>query len=285
MKKTDIKKFLQSLNRKADSNKYDYGHILVIAGSQNMPGAGNLCCNAAMRAGAGLVTYAVKEDFFTFASVKAKSETMFFIYKRADEILKFIKLRKVSSVIIGPGLEINEENRKIIIKILNSITLPTVLDASGITVFNGKTKELKKAKAKIVITPHEGEFSKLTNQNIKLIKEFKEKIVAKFAKENSCICVLKGNKTIISNGLILYKNDLGTPALATAGSGDVLSGIIAAFASINNNLFEVAKFAVFVHSTAGKLAEKDKGICGVIASDIVENVPYAMKQILENREG
>lgn len=279
MKKQEIKKIALKLKRKPESHKYDYGHIMVIAGSRIMPGAGILCCNAAMRAGAGLVTYAVKENFLSFACSMANPETMFFIYKNAEEIKKFIKDRKVSALVIGPGLEKGERTYQLIKEIIYSVKIPIILDASGLASFYNKVGDLKKAKAKLIITPHSGELSKLINKSVKAIEDYREKIAETVSKENSLICVLKGHKTIVSSGKKFYKNTSGTPAMATAGSGDVLSGIIAAFASIDDDLFEAAKYAVYIHGKAGELAEKNKGI-GIIASDICENVCYIIKEIM-----
>jgi NAD(P)H-hydrate epimerase len=280
MKKQEIKNFISKLKRKADSHKYDYGHVLVIAGSKNMPGAGILACLGALRSGAGLVTYAVKDEFLNQVCAISKPEIMFYIYKTASNIIDFIKSKKVSSVVIGPGLKAdNNILRKFVKQILSSVDIPVVLDASGLACFNDGSDELKNIKAKLIITPHLGELSKLLNMKIDLIKNDREKIVSEFSKVNSLICVLKGNNTLIASGQKIYKNNTGTPAMATAGSGDVLSGIIASFVNIEDDMFEASKFAVFVHGLAGEMAEKDKGQAGVISSDIVENICYAIKQI------
>ncbi|MCL2334799.1 MAG: NAD(P)H-hydrate dehydratase [Endomicrobia bacterium] len=312
MNKQDIKNFTAKLKRDPESHKYDYGHVLVIAGSKNMPGAGVLCCNSAMRSGAGLVTYAVRESFLSSACAMSKPETMFFVYKTAADILKFIKSRKVSSVVIGPGLAADSKLRSFILKIITSVNIPVILDASGISAFNNDYAGLKKAKAKLILTPHACEFSKLTGMSAPSLRALKgrgnpdnktvvsasfkhsgllrcrctpprnddkESAVKEFAKKCNLICLLKGRNTIVSDGENTYINKTGTPAMATAGSGDVLSGAIAAFAGINPDLFEAVKFAVFIHGLAGEISEKDKGAAGVIASDISENMCYAVKQL------
>jgi len=277
MNKQDIKNFTAQLKRKPESHKYDYGHVLVIAGSKNMPGAGVLCCNSAMRSGAGLVTYAVQESFFASACAMSKPETMFFVYKAADDILKFIKNRKVSSVVIGPGLVIDSKLWSFILKIITSVNIPVILDASGISAFNNNYAGLKKAKAKLILTPHVGEFTKLIGQGGHGSE------AKAFARDNNVIFVLKGHNTLVSNGVETYKNYSGTPAMATAGSGDVLSGAIAALAGILPDLFEAVKSAVFAHGLAGEISEKDKGSSGVIASDIAENICYAIKALSSGR--
>jgi NAD(P)H-hydrate epimerase len=278
VKKQEIKKNTINLIRKPESHKYDYGHVLVIAGSRAMPGAGVLCCLGAMRSGAGLVTYAVKRDFYNqvCGAVVSNPEIMFFIYVTATDILKYIMSRKVSSVVIGPGLETNYDFVK---DIIYSVSIPVVLDAAGLACFNGLAGELKNSKAELIITPHLGEFSKLLNLKSEEIKNNKEIITTSFAKRNCLICVLKGSTTLVSSGGCVYKNSTGTPAMATAGSGDVLSGIISSFVNFIGNTFDAVKFAVFVHGLAGELAEADKGAAGVMARDVVENICYAIKKI------
>ena len=281
MKKSEIKNFILKLKRKTDGHKYDYGHVLVIAGSKTMPGAGILSCLGALRSGAGLVTYAVKYEFFNQVCAISKPEIMFYVYETASDIIDFIKSKKISSVVIGPGLKSdNNILRGFIKQILSSIDIAVVLDASGLACFNGVSDELKNVKAKLITTPHLGELSKLLNIKSDLIKANGEKIISKFSKNNSLICVLKGNNTLVISDKKIYKNNTGTPAMATAGSGDVLSGVMASFVNITDDIFEAVKFAVFVHGIAGELAEKDKGQTGVISSDIAENICYAIKRLV-----
>ncbi|MDR1434163.1 NAD(P)H-hydrate dehydratase [Candidatus Endomicrobiellum devescovinae] len=276
MKKQEIKNFICKLKRKPDSHKYDFGHVLVIAGSKTMPGSGALCCLGAFYSGAGLVTYAVNENFLIQACSLSRPETLFYIYKTASDILNYVKLRKVTSIVIGPGLK---SDYKFVHKIISSVNIPTVLDASGISVFNGISGKLNDAKSNLILTPHLGEFSKLLNISIDSIKSNRAKIAADFADKNSLICVLKGKDTLVVSDGKIYTNNTGTPAMATAGSGDVLSGMIAAFINIDYDIFEAVKFAVFVHGLAGELAEKEKCQISIVASDIAENIYRAIKQI------
>ncbi|MDR0956933.1 MAG: NAD(P)H-hydrate dehydratase [Endomicrobium sp.] len=280
MKKQEIKILISKFKRIATSHKYNYGHVLVIAGSKTMPGAGFLSCLGALRAGAGLVTYAVKEEFLTQVCAISNPEIMFFVYKTAYDIIEFINSRKISSIVIGPGLK-EDSNilRRFIIKIISLVNIPIILDAAGISCFNGFSDKIKNVKAKLIISPHLGELSSLLNVSVDTFKNNKEKIVLNFVKNSSLICILKGYGTLVVSKNKIYVNDTGTPAMATAGSGDVLSGVIASFINIINDMFDAAKFSVFIHGLAGELAEKDKGQTGVIASDIAENICYAIKQL------
>ncbi|MDR1400844.1 MAG: NAD(P)H-hydrate dehydratase [Endomicrobium sp.] len=280
MKKKEIRSFILKLKRDPDSHKYNYGHILVIAGSKAMPGAGVLCCLGALRSGAGLVTCAVKDDVLNQVCSISKPEIMFFVYETVTEIFDFINCRKISSIIVGPGLKTDfSVLHDFIKKIIYSVNIPVILDAAGIACFNNISNEFKNATAKLIVTPHLGEFSKLLDIDIAEIKNNRERIVADFAKENSLICVLKGNNTVVSSGKKTYINNTGTPAMATAGSGDVLSGIISSFVNVMDDMFEAAKFAVFVHGLSGEFVEKCRGTSGVIASDIAENVCCTIKHL------
>jgi NAD(P)H-hydrate epimerase len=243
-----------------------------------MPGAGVLCCNAVLRSGAGLITHAIKDDFFQITASLSKPETLFSSYKTANDILNYVQKRKISSLIIGPGLIESAQTRDFIFKIISKISLPMILDASGLSSFSGKYKLLKSSKAKLIITPHEGEFSKLTGLPISVIRQNTKTIAADFAKENNLILVLKRHNTIVTDGKQIYINDSGTPAMASAGSGDVLCGIMAAFCAKNPNLFEAAKFAVWIHGLAGEYAQKEKDNC-LIASDIIESIPTIIGKI------
>lgn len=280
METKDIKIFTSKLKRKPETHKYDYGHVLVIAGSKTMPGAGVLCCNAAMRSGAGLVTYAVKEEFLENACSLSKPETMFFVYENSSDILNFIEERKVSAVVIGPGMAAGRTLRKFIERIIYSVEIPVILDASAVSAFNDKCQKFKKSKAKLILTPHMGEFSKLTEKDVSEIEKDKSYAADRFAEEYQLICVLKGNKTAMSDGKNIYVNDTGTPAMAKAGSGDVLSGIISAFACVDGDIFEAVRFAVYIHGLAGESAESEKGSSGVIASDIIEHIPLVARRLL-----
>ncbi|MDR0978183.1 MAG: NAD(P)H-hydrate dehydratase [Endomicrobium sp.] len=276
MKEQEIRNFVSELKRDPDAHKYNFGHVLVIAGSKLMPGAGALCCLGALYSGAGLVTYAVKEDFLVQACSLSKPEVLFYVYDTVLDILKYIKLKKITSIVAGPGLKTDYE---FIRGLIMSVDIPVVLDASAVAVFNGVSNELRCSKAELIITPHLGEFSNLLNIPCSTIRDNKEKLAAEFANKNCLICVLKGKNSVVASCGKIYVNSTGTPAMATAGSGDVLSGMIAAFINNCEDVFEGVKFAVFIHGLAGELAEKEKCQISVVASDIAENIYKAVKRI------
>ncbi|MDL2311239.1 NAD(P)H-hydrate dehydratase, partial [Peptostreptococcaceae bacterium OttesenSCG-928-C18] len=134
----------------------------------------------------------------------------------------------------------------------------------------------------IIFTPHEMEMSRIINKDVNYIRENRESVAIEFAKKYGVILVLKGKNTIVTDGKEIYINTTGNPSMATAGSGDVLTGIITTITAQNYDLFEAVKLSVYIHGLSGDLACKIKGEDGVIARDIVENIPFAMKLMKEN---
>ncbi|MDR0915285.1 MAG: NAD(P)H-hydrate dehydratase [Endomicrobium sp.] len=289
MNEYEINNFINKLKRHSNTHKYDYGHSLVIAGSKYMPGAGILCCLGAMHAGIGLVTYAVKKSFFYQSCMMAKPEILFCVYKTVDDIFNYIKKRKVSSIVIGPGLKVSKDNKNFIIKIISSLNIPIILDASGISCFNNDVKSIMNninVKGRVILTPHCGEFAKLLNIDVNLLKHLnnKKSIIKNFVVSNNILCILKGSQTIVADYSNIYINNTGTPAMATAGSGDVLSGAISAFVNYTIDIFEATKFAVFIHGLAGEWTEYIKGTVGILASDVAANISLIIHQLMYNQK-
>jgi NAD(P)H-hydrate epimerase len=215
-------------------------------------------------------------------------EVLLCIYKTVEDVLSYIKNKHISSLVIGPGLEVSKSNKEFIKTILFSSQLPVILDASGITCFNNDINILSKnINSKLILTPHLGEFARLLNININEIKHLTQKrdILNSLVKHTNITFVLKGYNTIVANKNNFYVNNTGTPAMATAGSGDVLSGIIATFISIRDiDIFEAIRFAVFVHGLAGEYTEYKHGPVGIMASDIANNVRFIIKQLMYNKK-
>ncbi|MCB4791799.1 MAG: NAD(P)H-hydrate dehydratase [Elusimicrobia bacterium] len=285
------------LKRKRDSHKGDYGHVLVIAGSLGLAGASVLSSFGALRSGAGLVTVALPESQQPIVAKKLRPEIMTLSLsetkyktislKAFDKILGFIDRRKITSVVLGPGLGVNDETAALVKKLLSNIKLPVILDADGINcIKNGKQAlkipVLKNAKANIIITPHPGEMSRLTGIPVKKINNNRAYITKAFAKENKVICILKGNRTVVSDGNSSYINATGNPGMATAGSGDVLSGMIAGFIKQvkEPRLLNAGLAGVFIHGLAGDIVAKEETEIALIAGDIVEKIPDAIKRII-----
>ncbi len=261
-------KFLR--NSKPEDNKYTRGHLLINGAPIDCTGATKLAAFAAARSGAGMVTVACDEKSLLVYSLAFQS----IMAKPFDDIefQNFIKNHKVRAVLLGPGNGVKAELKKRVAETLKKKELKTIIDADAISIFeNDKELLLKNLHNNCILTPHEGEFKRifsLTNSRV---------ISAQNAANLSgSIIVLKGHHTIIASpdGRIV-ENKNAPVSLATAGSGDVLAGIIASLAAQNMPLFEAACAAVWIH---GKAAQKIT--TGLIADDLPDLIPQIMKQFI-----
>lgn len=288
MKKQNKQFHRYSVPRNPDTSKYDYGHVLVISGSRGMTGAPLLVATAALRSGAGLVTCAVPDAVYPMvASQCVESMTLPLPSTRngalscdaLDTITAFIKQRFVTSVVIGPGISREHETMALVQQLVKTLEVPVVLDADGLFAFVGKNKRNSlcingfRRKYPLIITPHHGEMARLIGLHSDDVKKNREEICTRVAQENGIICVLKGHNTIVSDGKKICINPTGNAGMATAGSGDVLAGIIGALVADKKNhddFFTAVAFSVFVHGKAGDCARKKYGERSLIARDIVE---------------
>ncbi len=246
-----------------------------------MIGAPLLAALATLRVGAGLTTIA------STASVIDKLEkrvlevmTLTLPNKRAiDTLEEFITSRKVATCVIGPGLR--PDFAQPVIKFLCSINMPTIVDGGGLTALQHQPKLLAKQLPKnLILTPHLGEFQRFFSKPLPKTARSLWKLASNFASEHSIILVLKGHPTLVfSPKGEIYENPTGGPALATAGSGDVLAGMIAGLISQGIEPLAASQAAVYLHGLAGDIAAKAKTEPGVIASDIIEAIPDALKTL------
>lgn len=273
--------------RKADSNKGDYGHVFVLAGSAGLTGAAALCAQAAIVSGSGLVTLGIAKSLnpimarkLTEVMTKPLPETsgQTLSEKAFPEILKFAG--KADCVAIGPGLSRNPGTQRLIRKLIVALSIPIVLDADGINAIEGKASILKSAKASIVITPHPGEMSRLVALSRDRISKAKEKVAKDFANKYNVVCVLKGHRTAVArpNAAKTYINKTGNPGMAKGGTGDVLTGMIASFIGQGIRPFDAARLGVYLHGLAGDLAVKEKGETSMLATDLLNKIPDAIKR-------
>lgn len=274
-------------NRRPDSNKGDYGHIFALAGSLGFTGAAVLCVRSAMRTGAGLVTLGIPKSLVTIVArqivesmTKPLPETSAKTLNVSSykEILEFSK--KVDVLAIGPGLSRNPSTQKLVRKVILGVRKPMVIDADGLNALAGHLNLLRTADLGFtkILTPHPGEFSRLVDRPVAYIQKNRQTLAKSFACRYNVVLVLKGKDTIVSSPTgRTYTNKTGNPGMATAGSGDCLTGIIAALLAEGFSGFEAAKLGVYLHGLAGDLAAKDKTQAGMIASDIIEKIPAALK--------
>lgn len=274
--------------RKKDSHKGTYGHLFVIGGSPGLTGAVCLACLAALRTGCGLVTAGVPESLNHIFEIKL-TEAMTRILPETEEktigvlavepCLSFIE--KADGVVIGPGISTHQSTQDFFKKLLPQIKKPVVIDADGLKLLSKNLEILDEKDKKFILTPHPGEMSYLTGLSIKDIQANRKKIAIEFAKKYNVVLVLKGYKTVVTDGKSLYINSTGNPGMATGGSGDVLSGIIGSLVVQSFSLFESACLGVYLHGLAGDLAAKKLSEYSLIAGDIIEFLPQAIKKILK----
>ncbi len=271
--------------KKSNVHKNNFGHLLILAGSKTMLGAGALTALSAMRAGAGLVTLGIPNSLNLAAQKKVSNTIMTLplaetpagtLGGRAySQILKFSQ--KCNAIVIGPGLGTHPSTQRLILRIIEHTPLPLLIDAAALTALASNKKILNKNQAIRVLTPHPGEFSKLINVKKETIESNRRKYVKKFIYQYSVSLLLKGHKTLVGErGKALYFNTTGNSGMASAGSGDVLSGMIGAFLAQGLTGYQAAKFGAYLHGIAGDLAAKKRSKLSLIASDIIESIPKAI---------
>lgn len=269
------------------SNKGDYGYIGLIGGSAEYAGAARLAytASAAMRSGAG-VTRLIVPDVIMQAVIPYMNEcTLKFLPSNDFGCLRYEKslldeaTSNLKAIGAGMGLGQKGDNRELI-EYLFSKDVPLVLDADALNTI-AKYPELleKRRSGKVVLTPHPGEFSRLSGLSVSEILSDPARHAAEYASRHALTVLLKGADTFVSDGQRTYVNSRGTPGMATAGSGDVLTGIITALAARNTDLTLVAAVGAFVAGIAGEAAAKEYGVTGMISPDTVKYIAYAIKEI------
>lgn len=262
--------------RKKNTHKYDYGSVVVIAGSKGMSGAGILSVEGALKSGGGLVTCYVPQDIYIPVVARAPVEALVKTYDcniTSDDI----KHDRKKVILIGPGIG-RAKNYSFILEHLLEGSLPVVIDADGIHHLAVVVDTLKESKTPVVITPHFAEFSKLIDVPREDILKDPIGYGQKFAMEYQVVVVLKGYRTMVfgTNGEIWF-NSTGNPGMATGGSGDVLAGMIAGIAGQNVDLFEAARAGVFYHGKAGDYYAEHYGQSTLTAHSIIESLKYVLK--------
>lgn len=267
--------------RKLDSHKGSYGKIGVIGGSKNMAGAAMFSAEAAYRMGCGLVRICTVEENREIMQSKLP-EAMLTTYDSSDKSSIREAVKSMISwsdvIILGPGLSTKEYAGYIVEKVLKDYKETIVLDADGLNIVAQNKELLKATEARVIITPHLAEMSRLTDVKTGEIKSNKYHVAKEFAKDNNLVVVLKDSRTVVSDGGVqAYINTTGNNGMATGGSGDVLAGIIGGLCGQNMNEFEAAKLGVCLHGLAGQEAAISRGRYSMIASDIVRGITAVLK--------
>jgi ADP-dependent NAD(P)H-hydrate dehydratase len=276
--------------RPVDANKGSFGRVLVTAGSRGMSGAAVLCGTAALRGGAGLVKVTVPESILPV--VAAGNPCYLIAPLPEDEQGRITKaalpallelLRGQTATVFGPGLGQNPDLPVVLSEVLRGDAAPLVLDADGLNALSKRLDMLKTNKRPLVLTPHPGEFSRLTGTSIPEIQARRHESAVRFAEEHNVVVVLKGHGTVVTDGDRAYVNSTGNPGMATGGTGDVLAGLIAALLGQGLEVFAAAQLGVYLHGLAGDQARDDLGENSLIASDLLDYLPRAFRQHAEAR--
>lgn len=274
----DMKKLV--IKRSKESHKGTYGKIAILGGSEGMAGSCYLSSKAALRTGAGLVYLLVPQSISNILQIKCTEqiiktiETYNLMYNDSiyKQILSYLDDKDVLA--IGPGMGSDKSLNLLIGKLLKDFPGKFIIDADGLNALS-TDKSVLAVKKDIILTPHIKEFSRLTGMSIKEINSDRIGIAKSFAKKYKVILVLKSENTIVTDGKNIYINKIGNPGMATAGSGDVLTGIIAALLHMMPS-YLAAKLGVYLHSLSGDLASIELSEQAMIASDIIENLPKAL---------
>ncbi len=258
-----------------DANKGTFGKVLVIAGSENYPGAAYLTCAAAYRAGAGLVTLATIPSVKLIVSKKLPEVTFF----QPDEVVS--EINKYDVLVVGPGLGQDQRATRTIEKLLRVKNLPNILiDGDGLNIVAKIDNWWKRLTAEAIFTPHPGEMSRLTSFSVKEIQKDRDNIAKNFAEKWNKIIVLKGANTVIASpNREIEVSPFANPLLATAGTGDILSGVIAGFLAQGVDLFDAACIGVYIHGLAGEVLKEKIGTAGALAGDLLPLLPLVIKKI------
>lgn len=273
--------------RPADGHKGTFGKVLVIGGSIGMSGAVCLSSVAALRSGSGLVTAAIPQSIQAIVANYEPCIMTIGLNTDSDGRLALLPREHVAELLagkdalaIGPGLGQSPAAAELVATILELPHIPLVLDADALNV--AATRSLlagRKKPGRCVITPHPGEFSRLSNQPVADDDDTRIARAIDFAGTHNVVVALKGHRTVVTDGSRLFVNTTGNSGMATGGSGDVLTGIVASLLGQKMNAFEATALAVHVHGRAGDLAAAELGERGMIASDLLRTLPHAWKQM------
>ena len=279
-------------HRKKDGHKGTFGDVLFIAGAKKYYGAPFFSALSFLKAGGGYSRLATAKSMVPFIGSEGR-EIVFYplpetedgsiSYNAREEIIEISE--NVDFVVIGPGTSLNERTQKLLLDLVSVLNKPLLVDGDGLTALSRDVDVLKERQEKTVLTPHPGEMSRLTGLSIKEIVENRIETARNFAKEFNVVVVLKGAHTQIAMpNENVYINMSGNSGMATAGSGDVLTGTIAAMYGLGLKFENAIRMGVFVHGFAGDIAAEKYGEDGITARSIMNELPTAMKILREDFE-
>lgn len=277
--------------RPASSHKGTYGSVLIIAGSRGMSGAAALAGMSALRGGAGLVTVAVPQSvqpivasfepsYMTVALPETEAGQ---ISKSAQEVLAE-RLSQYDAVVCGPGWGQSDDLSQLLEWLLGTIASPLLIDADALNLLAQNLYWLRASAGPRILTPHPGEFSRLSGLSIAEIQAQRVESAVNFARQHGTVTLLKGAGTVITDGQRVAINQTGNSGMATGGTGDVLSGLIGALLAQRFEPLAAAQLGAHLHGLAGDLAAAELSQPGLIASDLPRYLARAWRQVVAPQE-
>ena len=279
MMELDHKQVLSILpDRAVDAHKGDFGKILLLCGSKGYTGAAYLAAQASLRSGAGLVFLGVPESIYQIEAVKLNEAIVFSLPDEdgklsSTAIVEILdRLPKMDAVLIGPGLGQSDGTFQVVKAVLEQAACPVVLDADGINLIAAHKDIVRGRTAPTILTPHAGEFARMGGDS----RQWAVAAEA-MARDLGCILLLKGHRTVITDGTTSYINMTGNPGMAVGGSGDVLAGIITALLGQGITPLEAAACGAWIHGAAGDICSAEIGQYGMLPTDMLNALPRLLK--------
>ncbi|MGD0784624.1 MAG: NAD(P)H-hydrate dehydratase [Sedimentisphaerales bacterium] len=273
--------------RKLDSHKGEFGKICIIAGSVGFSGAAAIAAKAALRSGSGLVRLAIPQSILPIVAAiepcyttipLAEDSSGKISVKAVDAVLEAVEENDITA--FGPGLGVSSGVKTVLENLLRLDGIRLVIDADGLNNLATLGNWPDICKANVILTPHPGEMGRLWSGLLrKTMPINRESIAAEFVSATRAVVVLKGQGTVVADAEKIYVNTTGNPGMATAGTGDVLTGVIAALCGQGLDNFDAAVLGVYVHGMAGDLAAEEKGQMSLIATDVIDYLPKAFRNI------
>lgn len=282
---TDLKPLFP--RRRRASHKGNYGHVLLIGGARGYSGAIAMAAKAALRSGAGLVTVVVPESIAGIvAGASLESMVVGARETSAGSLAKEIwadwktRIADYDAVLVGPGMTRSDDSRELVQHLVAECRVPLVLDADAISVLAGQSGLIKQAGCPVVITPHPGELAALLSNTVAGIQADRCVAATAATEATGATVVLKGAGTIVARkGGAPHINLTGNPGMATGGSGDVLGGLLVGFLGQKLDPFDAARAAVYLHGRAGDMVAWRKSQAGLVAGDLIEELPYVFRDV------
>jgi NAD(P)H-hydrate epimerase len=289
---SDGRKSLRNFNkiprlprRPADAHKGSMGRVLVVAGCSRMPGAAWLAGEGAARAGAGLVTIACPATLLAPLGARVTVQTLLPLDAPKSGCIKKSAVAalveacgRFDAVAIGPGLSTEPDTAAFVRAAILKIPNPLVVDADALNAISGDAEWLRRRRAPAVVTPHPGEAARLLGTTSETIQKDRRAACAELARRTGAVALLKGHRTVVTDGSRIYINRTGNAGMASGGMGDVLTGVIAAFLARGIGTLESAVLGAHVHGRAGDLARELLGEEGLLATDLRALLPVAIRE-------